>query len=146
MSRRREILAGLLGVSIAIVVWLTVLSRDTIHSNSLQFHPFHSFLSIGNEMREYGLMGNLFGNILLFLPIGFLYAGSFMREWKRTLLFGFCISLLIEVAQLTLHKGYFEVDDLICNTIGTGVGYLAYRMMTWITTKLNRNQIEGEGR
>ncbi len=139
MSRRREILAGLLGVSIAIVVWLTVLSRDTIHSNSLQFHPFHSFLSIGNEMREYGLMGNLFGNILLFLPIGFLYAGSFMREWKRTILFGFCISFLIEIAQLTLHRGYFEIDDLICNTIGTGIGYLTYRLMARILGKVKKH-------
>ena len=146
MSKRREILAGLLGASIAVVVWLTVLGRDPIHSNSLQFQPFHSFLSLGNEIRDYGLRGNLFGNILLFLPMGFLYTGSFMREWKRTLLFGFCISLLIEIAQLTFQRGYFEVDDLICNTIGTGIGYLTYRLMMWITTKLNRNKIAGENK
>ena len=39
---------------------------------------------------------------------------------------GFCFSLLIEVLQLVLRKGTFEVDDLINNTAGVVIGLGVY--------------------
>lgn len=55
-------------------------------------------------------------NILLFVPLGFLIGG-----WKGVLI-GFCLSGGIEVTQFVCHLGYCELDDVLNNTIGTGVG------------------------
>ena len=37
---------------------------------------------------------------------------------KWVIAFWSCFSLLIESLQQVLRRGYFEVDDLICNTLG----------------------------
>lgn len=76
---------------------------------------------------------NLFGNILFFLPVGFLLpflSQKFERAWK-TIFFGGLLSLLIEVWQLFLPRGT-DIDDIILNTLGTALGYCLF----WIITKL----------
>ena len=137
MSKRRVIASGMLGVTVAVILWLTVLNRDAIHLSPLSFRPFHSVMEIANEIREHGLTGNLFGNIILFLPVGILYPAAFKRNWKRVLLFGFCLSLMIEVSQLILRRGYFEVDDLICNTMGALIGNALYAVIKNINNLRN---------
>ena len=37
---------------------------------------------------------------------------------------GFCLSLTIEITQLLTQRGHFQVDDILMNTIGAGVGAL----------------------
>lgn len=61
------------------------------------------------------------GNILLFLPFGFLYP-LFRRgsTWKRTLLMGVLTSLLIENIQPFLDRS-FDLNDLILNTFGVAI-------------------------
>ena len=72
------------------------------------------------------------GNILLFLPFGFLYP-LFRRgsTWKRTLLMGVLTSLLIENIQPFLDRS-FDLNDLILNTFGvaisTGLFYTLRRL------------------
>lgn len=36
----------------------------------------------------------------------------------------FCLSLTIEITQLLTQRGHFQVDDILMNTIGAGVGAL----------------------
>ena len=55
-------------------------------------------------------------NILLFIPLGFLIGG-----WKG-LLIGFCLSCGIETVQYFGRLGYCELDDILNNTIGAGIG------------------------
>lgn len=70
-------------------------------------------------------------NVVLFLPLGF-FARILLR-WKfaPTMLMSFCVSLLIETAQLTGGFGLypcsyrlFDVDDLLFNTLGGIIGYV----------------------
>lgn len=66
-------------------------------------------------------------NIVLFFPIGFVVRrvshqnGNFR---KRLLIIGMMISLSIETLQVITGKGYFEVADIINNTIGCVLGGL----------------------
>lgn len=55
-------------------------------------------------------------NILLFVPLGFLIGG-----WKGILI-GFSLSTFIEATQYFGRIGYCELDDILNNTIGTGLG------------------------
>lgn len=73
---------------------------------------------------------NLFGNVLLFIPLGFLVPTLFQKLAKfwKTVSFGFTLSLLIETWQLFLPRAS-DVDDLILNTLGTVLGYLLYMLI-----------------
>lgn len=67
-----------------------------------------------------------FGNILCFMPLGFLLA---RRKWgfAACALAGLSLSLAIEGGQYLLGSGLSEIDDLILNTLGAMAGYGAYQ-------------------
>ena len=77
--------------------------------------PFAGFLN--------GLRDNVL-NVLLFVPLGaFLpLLWDRFRRMKRTVLFGFGISLVIEAAQMFTYRAT-DVNDLITNTLGTLLGF-----------------------
>lgn len=83
-------------------------------------------------------------NIAVFVPFGF-FLGEFLAEasavssdgpesmtkrlgaWRRrgrVTLASFALSLCIELLQLLLHVGFFELTDLVMNTVGGFVGAL----------------------
>ena len=70
---------------------------------------------------------NFLGNIILFMPIGFLLPLLFhkMEFFLYPILLGLCISLFIEVLQLPQSRSS-DVDDLWLNTLGAFLGYLCY--------------------
>ena len=63
-----------------------------------------------------GMWSDIRLNILLFIPLGLLIGG-----W-RGLLIGFCLSCGIEMVQYFGRLGYCELDDILNNTIGAGIG------------------------
>ena len=65
-------------------------------------------------------------NVLLFVPLG---AGlpiiwKRYRSFSKTVFFGFALSLVIEMSQLFTLRAT-DVNDLITNTLGTVIGFLA---------------------
>ena len=74
-----------------------------------------------------GLIGILL-NILLFVPFGFLLPWKIKNELIAMLcMFLFvCIS---EAAQQIFVVGVFDIDDIILNLIGAGMGILIYRII-----------------
>ena len=70
---------------------------------------------------------NFLGNIILFIPIGFLLPMLFKRMefFPLTVLAGLGISLFIEIVQLPQNRSS-DVDDLWLNTLGAFVGYMFY--------------------
>lgn len=65
-------------------------------------------------------------NILLFVPLGVMLPllwNSF-RNTKKAILFGFAMSLAIELLQILTFRAT-DVNDLITNTLGAYIGYLA---------------------
>jgi glycopeptide antibiotics resistance protein len=75
---------------------------------------------------------NDIGNVVAFLPFGFflpvvLYHCE--RYWWMTILLSFLFTLGIELTQLVLRVGSFDVDDIFLNTVGGILGYLAYQIV-----------------
>ena len=68
---------------------------------------------------------NLFGNIVMFIPLGYflprLWTG--LRKWWRTWLATLVIMTAVELAQLVTLRGICDVDDLILNLLGAAIGY-----------------------
>lgn len=71
-----------------------------------------------------------FLNVLMFIPVGFLLPLLWKpyKDWKYTI--GFCCSLtvFIEVAQVFTFRTT-DIDDLITNLLGAGIGFLAVRAL-----------------
>ena len=94
---------------------------------------FTPFKTIKMYIRYYARLNsfeNLFGNILIFIPFGYLLPSVFRRY--RNLFFFFANTFLfvlgIEVFQLFSAFGAFDVDDLILNCFGGLIGYAAFLM------------------
>ena len=71
---------------------------------------------------------NFFGNVIMFLPLGFLppLLWSWARKLSRTLLFSIGVMTVVEALQMLLRVGVCDVDDLILNTLGAAIGYGCY--------------------
>ncbi|MGG3452668.1 VanZ family protein [Paenibacillus rhizolycopersici] len=72
---------------------------------------------------------NVFGNVMIFIPFGFLLGIMFREKGingVETILYAFVVSLSLECAQLLLAIGRFDVDDLLLNTGGALLGYFMY--------------------
>lgn len=75
----------------------------------------------------------VFGNVALFMPLGFLlpFVDARFRSLKRVLLLALCMSLTIETLQFGLrfvgNPRATDIDDVLLNTFGACLGYLIYR-------------------
>lgn len=96
------------------------------------------FKEIKRFIKYYHLLGlkavflNLAGNVIGFMPFGFMLPriSTRARYWYLTLLLSFTFSLMVETVQLIWHVGSFDVDDLLLNTIGGVLGYVAYQIFS----------------
>lgn len=73
---------------------------------------------------------NLAGNVLMFIPLGFLLPGAFpgLKGFWRTLLAAGILICAVEILQMLLLVGFCDVDDLILNLIGSSIGYALRRV------------------
>lgn len=82
---------------------------------------------------------NLLGNVVAFMPFGFLvpvmyreqrkgvsFTGHYFRSFLFVTMLGFLFSFVIETIQLFTKVGCFDVDDLFLNTLGVVLGYIIY--------------------
>lgn len=64
-------------------------------------------------------------NIFLFLPFGFLFPVWLPKKKTAwTIPVGFLCSVAIEYCQLRTGRGFCQLDDVIMNTLGAGIGFL----------------------
>lgn len=73
---------------------------------------------------------NLAGNVLLFIPIGYLLPKIWrpQRNFFRFLFTCFISILLVELIQLFALLGSFDVDDIILNLGGMTLGFIYYHL------------------
>lgn len=72
--------------------------------------------------------GNLFGNIILFLPFAYVMMQVFnMRSVVKIALLACLLSLAIEMIQYYTGRGVADVDDVLLNTTGAIAGYYLCR-------------------
>ena len=92
--------------------------------------PFLFLTDIYNETIIKGdivfFLINIVGNTLLFMPIGICLPYIFNLSYKKTMFFGFCYSLFIELTQMLMPR-ITDVDDLILNSIGVLIGIFIYK-------------------
>ena len=73
---------------------------------------------------------NLGGNILLFIPAGYLLPRIFTKQKNFLVFLLTCAGsiLLVETAQLFSLLGSFDVDDILLNLFGMLLGFIIYHI------------------
>ena len=99
--------------------------------NLIPFREIRRFIVYADLLGPVAVISNLFGNIAIFMPFGFLVPilGRKKRKFWFTALASFELSLSVECIQLITKTGCFDVDDIFLNTIGGILGYLVYALM-----------------
>ena len=99
--------------------------------NLIPFREIRRFIVYADLLGPVAVISNLFGNIAIFMPFGFLVPilGRKKRNFWFTSLLSFALSLAVECIQLVTRTGCFDVDDIFLNTIGGMLGYLVYALV-----------------
>lgn len=95
--------------------------------NLIPFKTVYEYIDkiINNRINLDTAITNLIGNIIVFLPMGAFLPCLFhkMRRFKKTVLTVFFIVLGIELIEIILAMGAFDIDDFIFNLSGVMMGY-----------------------
>ncbi|MDO4377552.1 MAG: VanZ family protein [Erysipelotrichia bacterium] len=121
---------------IFILIDLLLLAREVDMEVGVNIIPFYSFkmfiplLKSGYQSYRYLAISNLFGNILIFIPMGIFLPLIFKRNnnFLYLLINTFLISLSIEVIQYYTKLGTADVDDIILNVLGSVLGFAIYKI------------------
>ncbi|MEK5230595.1 VanZ family protein [Lysinibacillus sp. FSL K6-0232] len=106
------------------------------------FVPFETILRYINYSQYFNwdiIIINLLGNLFIFTPMGFLLpllSKKFRKAWVVICL-GFLSSLAVETIQFIFTVGSADIDDLILNSIGAWLGYIAYKGILIPPKKVN---------
>lgn len=128
------LLLYLLGVGFVTGPSLYQLLVGRLPAPKLELIPFADIIGIIADAIAHhhgaGIILNIIGNILLFVPLGLFLPlfWSYFNRAKRTILFGFGMSLSIELIQL-VAGGVTSVDDLILNTVGAALGFALAKLL-----------------
>ena len=110
---------------VAVILYMTVYTRGE-NPQEPALAPFQSFLEARIQPELYRTM---LMNVFLFEPIGLSLPQILPKKAHPvviTVVFALLLSIGIEAAQLHLHLGRCEADDVIMNTLGAVVGAAAY--------------------
>lgn len=109
------------------------IEANKANNNYVLFATIRKFYKSRRLATEYKV-DNIGGNIIGFIPLGFLFPFFMGRKVKgiKTVLVVFLISLGFEWIQLKTGIGVFDVDDLFLNTTGGLIGLILYYGASWM--------------
>lgn len=101
--------------------------------NLKPFEAYSYWFSLGITK---GLILNLLGNIVAFMPMGFfeMALSKHKKLWK-VVLKCFIIVTCLELFQFLSCLGYLDIDDITMNTFGCLLGCLSYYLLVSIRRK-----------
>ncbi|MEE7582388.1 MAG: VanZ family protein [Oscillospiraceae bacterium] len=101
--------------------------------NLKPFEAYSYWFSLGIDK---GLILNLLGNIVAFMPMGFfeMALSKHKKLWK-VVLKCFIIVTCLELFQFLSCLGYLDIDDITMNTFGCLLGCLSYYLLVSIRRK-----------
>lgn len=110
-------------VYLAILLVITFFSRESGSSAGGMDLELFSTWGINTRNNAY-----VVENVLLFIPYGFLCSLAFprARSFFRCAWFGAMTSVTVEWLQMVTERGFFQIDDILTNILGTMVGFVIY--------------------
>ncbi|ALS29429.1 VanZ-like protein [Paenibacillus sp. 32O-W] len=97
-----------------------------INSNIVPFKNTIEYVTGSARFNLDIIINNTLGNVLVFLPFGIFLPLLFKKckSLSKVVVASVSISFSIEVLQLVLKIGQFDIDDVILNVMGSIIGFL----------------------
>ena len=124
---------------LSFVLTITIIARIPSITVQYNFIPFWSYKAIFSG--ELKLIAQVFWNVVLFIPIGILLMLFLTTKHKSVivLFLSLLLSSSIEVIQLVTHRGLFEFDDIVHNSLGAIIGiglyYFVRLFVKWLISQ-----------
>ncbi len=104
-------------------------------ANLIPFKTILYYLKGNNGLLIAGI--NIIGNIIALIPLGFLVPLFYKHmNWERSILLALMAGFSIELTQVALHIGIFDIDDVILNGLGVIIGYGLFKLYTGLPFKV----------
>lgn len=103
-------------------------SNSTYRYNLQLFKEIKRFIIYRKEIGFESFIVNIAGNVLAFAPFGFVLPIISLsnRKFFNIFILSFELTLGVELMQLLLKVGIFDVDDILMNTVGGILGYILF--------------------
>lgn len=127
----------LITYSAALVYWMFLGFGRKVHLEGpfrYNLEPLRTvrlYFDMSNRISYSGRLVNLLGNIAVFVPFGILLplVKTGFRSLLRLTLFSVICILVLELMQMLLRVGSFDIDDLLLNLAGVWAGYALLRLV-----------------
>lgn len=125
VAKKHRWISFLCIVYVTVLLILTYFSREPGSRIGVTIEIFHTW---GKSPLEHAFF---IENILLFIPFGILFPFAFrpLRNPFLCILEGFLLSVFLELMQFISGRGYCQLDDVVTNTLGAGIGWGIYRFI-----------------
>ena len=99
--------------------------REQHEANIVRLLPFVStILFVQNTTSWESIIINLFGNIIMFIPFGFLgWLNTKYFSFKKLIVDFLSVLIIVEILQYLTRLGVFDIDDLALNSLGVWIGF-----------------------
>ena len=99
--------------------------REQHEANIVRLLPFISTVFfVQNTTSWESIIINLFGNIIMFIPFGFLgWLNAKYFSLKKLILDFLSALIIVEALQYLTRLGVFDIDDLALNSLGVWIGF-----------------------
>lgn len=99
--------------------------REQHEANIVRLLPFVStILFVQNTTSWESIIINLFGNIIMFIPFGFLgWLNAKYFSFKKLIVDFLSVLIIVEALQYLTRLGVFDIDDLALNSLGVWIGF-----------------------
>lgn len=100
----------------------SIIENEKDGLRNINLIPFRSISPYLKNITEPYAFKNIIANILVFIPLGFFVSNKNSKNVFKTLVICISVILSIECIQLLFKIGFFDVDDIILNFIGSLIG------------------------
>lgn len=100
----------------------SIIENEKEGIRNINLIPFRTMSPYLENITETYAFKNIIANILVFIPLGFFVSNKNSKNVFKTLVFCLSVILSIECIQLLFKIGFFDVDDIILNFIGSLIG------------------------
>lgn len=117
--------------------------------NFVPFREIRRYLFHVSQIGMQGVLLNLVGNVLGFMPLGFVlpvFSRRCRKYWYNTVILAYLLSFFIEMVQLVFRAGSCDVDDMILNTIGGLFGYIFFVLVQKHRSARRKRERRTDGR
>ena len=127
-GNKRKLIIALFAIYILAVLWITLIDREFGNRRAMLV-PFWEFANVIKGIRRSFFIGQILGNLVMLMPLGFMLPIIKKVTLKQVLLIAFCFSVAIELTQFITGRGLMEFDDVFNNTVGAVLGYKVYDVL-----------------